>query len=94
MDALEVIRENEARVREMFGVKRIGIFGSSARREAKKDSDIDVLVEFEEGKKTFDNFMDLTFFLEEVLGRKVDLVTLEALRPELKTSILKEVAYA
>ena len=94
MDILGVIRKNEAQIKERFKVKKIGIFGSSVRGEAKKDSDIDVLVEFEEGKKTFDNFMDLTFFLEEVFGRKVDLVTREALRPELKTSILKEVAYA
>lgn len=94
MDVLGVIKKNEATIKERFGVKRIGIFGSSARGEAKKDSDIDVLVEFEKGKKTFDNFMELTFFLEEVFGRKVDLVTKEALRPELKASILKEVAYA
>jgi hypothetical protein len=94
MDVLGVIRKNEAKIKERFGVKRIGIFGSSARGEAKKGSDIDVLVEFEEGKKTFDNFMELAFFLEEVFGRKVDLVTKEALRPELKNSILKEVAYA
>ncbi len=94
MDVLGVIKKNEAKIKERFGVKRIGIFGSSARGEAKKDSDIDVLVEFEGGKKTFDNFMELAFFLEEVFGRKVDLVTKEALRPELKNSILKEVAYA
>jgi predicted nucleotidyltransferase len=94
MDVLGVIKKNEAEIKERFGVKRIGIFGSSTRGEAKKDSDIDVLVEFEEGKKTFDNFMELAFFLEEVFGRKIDLVTAEALRPELKASILKEVAYA
>jgi len=94
MDVLGVIKKNGAEIKERFGVKRIGIFGSCARGEAKKESDIDVLVEFERGKKTFDNFMELAFFLEEVFGRKVDLVTKEALRPELKTSILKEVAYA
>jgi hypothetical protein len=94
MDPLRLLREREKEIKERFGVKRIGIFGSAARREVKETSDVDVLVEFREGQKTFDNFMDLAFFLEDLFGRKVDLVTREALRPELKTTILEEVAYA
>ncbi|AKB26790.1 Nucleotidyltransferase [Methanosarcina siciliae T4/M] len=49
---------------------------------------------FEEGQKTFDNYMDLKFYLEDLFGREVDLVTENALRPQLKDIIMKEVVYA
>ena len=81
-------------IRQKYGVRKIGIFGSFARGEEKEGSDIDVLVDFNEGAKTFDHFMELKFFLEDLFGRKVDLVTVDALRPQLKEGILKEVAYA
>ena len=57
-------------------------------------SDVDLLVEFEEGQKSFDNFMHLSFLLEEVLQRRVELVTLEALSPYIGPYILREVEYA
>jgi predicted nucleotidyltransferase len=75
-------------------VSRIGLFGSFVRGEQRPDSDIDLLVEFEVGKKTFDNFMELSFFLEEVLQHKVELITVESLSPYLGPYILKEVEYA
>ena len=75
-------------------MKAIGIFGSFARGVECTGSDVDVLVEFEEGAKTFDNFMDLKFFLEDLFGRKVDLVTATALRPQLREDILREVTCA
>lgn len=81
-------------IHQKFGVKRIGIFGSFARGEEKEDSDLDVLVVFEEGQKTFDNYMDLKFYLEDLFGREVDLVTEKALRPQLEDIIMKEVVYA
>ncbi len=64
------------------------------RGEGKEGSDIDVLIELEEKYETFDNYMDLKYFLEDLFGRKVDLVTVEALRPQLKDNILQEVVYA
>jgi predicted nucleotidyltransferase len=53
-----------------------------------------VLVEFEEGFKTFDNFMDLKYYLEDIFSRNVDLVTVNALKPQLKDVILQDVIYA
>jgi predicted nucleotidyltransferase len=58
-----------------YGVKRIGLFGSFARNEQTRSSDVDVLVEFAEGQATFDNFMHLVYFLEDLFSRKVDLLT-------------------
>ena len=77
-----------------YGVKRIGLFGSFVRSEQTPGSDIDVLVEFERGEKTFDNYLDLKFFLEELFACKVDLVVKEAIKPALKESILESVNYA
>jgi len=77
-----------------FGVKSLGLFGSCVRNDARKKSDIDFLVEFEEGKKTFDNYMGLMFFLEDLFKSKVDLVIREDIKPLLKPYILKEVEYA
>ena len=76
-----------------FGVKRIGIFGSFVRGEEKEESDINIIVEFKEGKKNFNNFINLAFFLEELLGRKVDLLTPESISPYIKPYIEREVVY-
>ena len=65
-----------------FGVKSIAIFGSVARNEAKSDSDVDILIEFE-GLVTFDRYMDLKFFLEDLFGKPVDLVTKRSLKPQI-----------
>jgi predicted nucleotidyltransferase len=93
----EVFRTFEAYYREeiySFGVKKIGIFGSFVKRKQKGDSDVDVLVEFEEGKKTYRNFIRLAYFLEKLLGRRVELITPEGLSPYIKPHILKEIEYA
>ncbi len=94
MDAISTLKVHEKFIRQKFGVKRIGIFGSFARGEEREDSDLDVLVVFEEGQKTFDNYMDLKFYLEDLFGREVDLVTEKALKPQLKDIIMKDVVYA
>lgn len=94
MDALELLKKNENEIQKRFGVWRIGIFGSFARGEEKEGSDIDVLVEFRDNYETFDNFMDLKYFLEDLFELKIDLVTIDALRPQLKDDILQEVIYA
>ncbi len=89
----EVISSHLNEIREKFGVKELGVFGSYVRGEQSEISDIDVLVEFEQGKKTFDNYMDLKFYLEDLLGVEVDLVIKSAIKPRLKEYILKEVVY-
>jgi len=92
-DILNVLEQNRSRLRAL-GVKSIGLFGSFVRGEQRPDSDIDLLVKLEPGQKTFDNFIELSFFLEEVLQRKVELVTVESLSPYLGPHILREVEYA
>ena len=71
----------------------MSIFGSHARGDAREDSDIDLIVEFNQGMKSFDNFMDLCFFLEGLFGRKIDLLTPESIGPFLKPYIDKDVYY-
>ncbi|NCO76494.1 MAG: nucleotidyltransferase family protein [Cyanobacteria bacterium] len=78
---------------ENYGVKRCGLFGSFQRGEATENSDIDLLVEFKSELKTFMNFMDLCFFLEDLFERKVDVLTPESLSPYLRDIILGEVEY-
>ena len=90
---LKEIEKNKEPIRK-FGVKEIGLFGSHMRDEQQKRSDIDILIEFEKGKKTFDNYMDLKFFLEDLFCCKVDLVIKEAIKPRLKPYVLESVQYA
>jgi predicted nucleotidyltransferase len=86
---LEKLKAGIEEMRRLFRVKRLSIFGSVARGEAGGESDIDVLVSFEQ-RATFDLFMELKFYLEELLGTGVDLVTEKALRPEIRQAIEKE----
>jgi len=74
-----------------LGVASIGLFGSFATGRQTSLSDVDILVEFMPDRHSFDNFMDLSFFLEDLLGRKVELVTPEALSPHIGPHILEEV---
>lgn len=73
-----------------LGVRRLALFGSVQRNAARPDSDVDVLVEFQPGEKTYDHFVALGDLLERVLSRRVELVTLESLSPFLKPYILAE----
>jgi predicted nucleotidyltransferase len=77
-----------------LGARRIGVFGSFARDEARADSDVDVFVEFEDGKRTYDNFFALHELLETLLERRVDLVTDKALSETKARLILPTVRYA
>lgn len=92
-DILAVIAANRARITAL-GVKRLGLFGSFLRGEQRCDSDVDFIVDFQPGRKTFDNFMELTFLLEGLLQRRVELITTEALSPYIGPHILEEVEYA
>ncbi len=94
MDVLTLLRQHEPKLKKQFGVAKIGIFGSFARGEERPDSDVDVLVTFQKGKKTFDNFMGTKFYLENIFKRKVDLVTDAALKPLIRDPILQDVVYA
>jgi predicted nucleotidyltransferase len=77
-----------------FGVSRIGLFGSYVRNEQKPQSDIDILVDFEPEKETFDNFMNLYNYLEELfINEKIEVVTVNGLSPYIGKHILKEVNY-
>jgi predicted nucleotidyltransferase len=93
-EIISILKLHSRDLKERFRVKEIGVFGSCVRGEQKRGSDIDILVEFEKGYKTFDNYMDLKFYLEEILMSEIDLVLKTAIRDELKQYILSEVNYA
>ena len=87
-----IIKENIKKINE-FGVSTIGVFGSYSKDSQTEESDIDILVNFKANQKSFDNYMDLKFFLEDLFGRKIDLVIEESLKKELKEEILRSVHY-
>lgn len=89
---MKILKEHESEIRRRFGVKRIGIFGSHARGEEREMGDVDVLVEFI--APSFDNFMDLAFFLQDLFGREVDLVTTRGLSPHIAPFVEREVVWA
>ena len=90
----KLLQENMSTIKQ-FGISNIGLFGSYVQYRDNKAGDIDILIHFQKGKKSFDNYMDLKFFLEELLeGHKVDLVIDDALKPALKERILETVEYA
>jgi predicted nucleotidyltransferase len=86
-----VISENMPYLKQKYGVKKIGLFGSFVRNEETINSDVDILVEFE--RSIGWDFFDLQDFLEQKLGTKVDLVTPLGLKPRMKDKVLKEVVY-
>jgi predicted nucleotidyltransferase len=92
-EVFKLLHDNSRQLRAL-GVRRYGLFGSFARGEQNSQSDIDLLVEFETGQKSFDNFMRLSFFLEELFDRKVELITPESLSPYIGPHILREAEYA
>jgi|WetSurSiteA1Bulk_404760.scaffolds.fasta_scaffold21034_2 uncharacterized protein len=85
---IDLLRSHANYIKANFAVKRIGLFGSFARGEQKVSSDIDILVEFE--KPTFRNFMNLSFYLEDLLGREVDLVTVKGLHSRIRPYVEKD----
>lgn len=86
-DVLDSLAAQRERLK-FLGVRKLSLFGSAARDQLTDQSDLDVLVEF--APKTFDRYMDVKFLLEDVLGRRVDLVLPETLKPQLKTAILRD----
>ena len=91
-DVIQRLKNLNPQLNKNFGVSRLGVFGSYARGEEQKNSDIDVLVEFNKPMNLFE-FSRLKSFLSDQLGIKVDLVTPGALKPLIKDQILNNVAY-
>ena len=89
--AIELLAASEREIRAL-GVQRLALFGSVLRGGARPDSDVDLLVQFAPGEKTFDRFLALADLLENCLDRRVELVTTEALSPFIGPRILAEAA--
>lgn len=89
---IELLSSNQATIRQ-FGISKIGLFGSFARNEQSDQSDIDLIVEFEKGMKSYSSFFSLSEYLEKLFNNKVDLLTDKGLSPHLKSSIYKETIY-
>ena len=88
----KILTKHKAEVQEKYGVKEIGVFGSFARGEQKRQSDIDILVEYSELPDLL-KLIELENRLQKLLKRKVDLIEKSGIRTELKEIILKEVVY-
>ena len=89
---IRILKEHENVLKEKYGLKSIGIFGSYVRGEQRADSDLDVLVEFERTIDFFE-FLDLEEYLSNLLKVKVDLVLKKTLKPGIAEKALKEVIY-
>jgi predicted nucleotidyltransferase len=92
-EIIKIIDNLKREASEKYKVKSIGVFGSVVRDEQKETSDIDVLVEFQDGADIFD-LMGLELFLQAKFGHSVDVVSKMALRDEIREAVLKEVIYS
>lgn len=86
---LSLLKANGQKLRS-FGVLNLSLFGSFAKERSNADSDVDLLVEFDPKQKSYDNFIDLSFFLEDILGRKVEIVTPQSLSKYIGPHILNQ----
>jgi len=91
-DILNTLNQHAAELRSSFSVNQIGLFGSFASGNAGEKSDVDILVDLEE--LSFDHYMDLKFYLEQLFGRSVDLVLSDTVKPRLQPIIAQVVIYA
>jgi predicted nucleotidyltransferase len=91
---IDILKKHEKELKKRYGIKKIGIFGSYLRGEAKEGSDFDILVEFEQDVDIgLLKFVEIENRLSDLLGVKVDLVEKSALKPRIGKHILKEVIY-
>lgn len=91
LNKLSLLKE---KLSSQYGVSKIGLFGSVIRGENRKNSDIDILIDFQEGKETYQNFLSVCDTLEELFQKhKLDIVTLKGLSPFIGIQILNEVEY-
>ena len=93
-DLLHILKINKKIFSDKYGVTDIAVFGSYVRNEQSGKSDIDIFVELKPKFRTFDNFMDLKFYLQKITSKKIDLVIKNSIRKELKPIIFKEAVYA
>jgi predicted nucleotidyltransferase len=91
-EILDILKKNKSDI-SIFGVNNIGLFGSFVRNENTNKSDIDFLIEFETDKKSFDNFMNLSIFLEDLFNKKIDLLTRESLDVDFYELVKNDVIY-
>ncbi|OYT64722.1 nucleotidyltransferase [Candidatus Bathyarchaeota archaeon ex4484_205] len=90
----KILKKHEKELKEKYKIKKIGIFGSYLRGEAKESSDLDILVEFQpEAEISLLDFVELENYLNDLLGVKIDLVEKSALKPRIGKQILSEVTY-
>lgn len=89
----ERVRSHQSALK-LFGAARLGLFGSFVRGEQTDTSDVDFVVEFQEGKKTFRNFINMVYYLEKVMGREVELLTWEGMASFVRRTAEKEIEYA
>lgn len=86
---LSLLNQHRDLIAKRFGAQQLALFGSAARDELRPDSDVDVLVEFD-GPATFDGYFDLKDYLEQLLGRPVDLVTAKGLKPRARQHVERD----
>ena len=91
-DTLQILRRHKAELMKRYDVNQLSLFGSTVRNQARADSDIDILVSFN-GAATSKRYFGVQFYLEDLLGHSVDLVTDKALRAELRPYIEKEAVH-
>lgn len=91
-EVLEVLRAHRDTLAERFGVTGLALFGSFARDQATETSDVDILVGFD-GPATSKSYFGVQFYLEDLLGRRVDLVTTKALRPQFRPYVEREAVH-
>jgi len=89
-DVVKVLKSKRTAYRR-YSVKSLALFGSAARNRMRKTSDVDILVQFEQ--PTWVNYIGLKFYLEDLLGRNVDLVTLDSLKPSVRPSVEQDLLY-
>ena len=88
-EVLNALRAHKATLARRFGVSELALFGSIVRNQVSLGSDVDILVSFQ-GKADWRRYFGVQFYLEDLLGRSVDLVSDKALRPELRPSVERE----
>ena len=88
-EVLDLLRTHKPRLEQRFGVTKLALFGSFARDQASERSDVDILVHFD-GPATSKTYFGVQFYIEDLLGRQVDLVTEKALRKELRPYVERE----
>lgn len=93
-EIIAYLKKNKSLFYERFGITSIGIFGSFARSEQTLSSDIDMVIEIEKDKKNIHNFLKIKRFLEEELGKKIDLGFEHSLKPIIREKVKKQIIYA